>query len=63
MDGLLKKLSHLKMFLMVHIKYKIEDIAIRTNACNIQVSMGIQWLKYTKQQKRIFQCDDDLIIV
>ncbi|KMZ70690.1 C2 and GRAM domain-containing protein [Zostera marina] len=38
----------------VHIRYQIQDIPTRNNACNVQVYLGIQWLKKTtKNQKRI----------
>lgn len=40
--------------LQVHIRYQIQDIPTRNNACNVQVYLGIQWLKKTtKNQKRI----------
>ncbi|KAL6858880.1 hypothetical protein ACP4OV_017882 [Aristida adscensionis] len=40
-------------FFTLHIKYQIEDLAPKQRACNVQVSLGIEWSKSTRHQKRI----------
>ncbi|XP_058112788.1 C2 and GRAM domain-containing protein At1g03370 [Magnolia sinica] len=37
----------------LHIRYQVEGLPSRSKACNVQVFMGIAWLKSTKHQKRI----------
>ncbi|XP_031491799.1 C2 and GRAM domain-containing protein At1g03370 isoform X1 [Nymphaea colorata] len=37
----------------LHLRYQVENVPSRSKACNVQVYLGIQWLKSTKQQKRI----------
>ncbi|XP_038985637.1 C2 and GRAM domain-containing protein At1g03370-like isoform X1 [Phoenix dactylifera] len=37
----------------LHLRYQMEDLAPKLKACNVQVSLGIAWLKSTKHQKRI----------
>lgn len=37
----------------LQIRYQAEHLASRSNSCNIQVFMGIVWLKSTRHQKRI----------
>ncbi|XP_010942889.1 C2 and GRAM domain-containing protein At1g03370 [Elaeis guineensis] len=37
----------------LHLRYQIEDLGPKLRACNVQVSLGIAWLKSTKNQKRI----------
>ncbi|ONK69345.1 uncharacterized protein A4U43_C05F21890 [Asparagus officinalis] len=37
----------------LHIRYHVEDLSPKSKACNVQVSLGISWLKSTKHQKRI----------
>lgn len=34
-------------------RYQIEDLRSRSNACSVQVSVGIDWLRSSKHQKRI----------
>lgn len=40
-------------FFTLHIKYQIEDLAPKQKACSVQVSLGIEWSKSTRHQKRI----------
>ncbi|CAO2169498.1 unnamed protein product [Urochloa humidicola] len=40
-------------FFTLHIKYQIEDLAPKQRACSVQVSLGIEWSKSTRHQKRI----------
>ncbi|KAK2984251.1 hypothetical protein RJ640_010210 [Escallonia rubra] len=40
-------------FFNLHLRYQIEDLPSRSVGCNVQVSLGIAWLKSTKYQKRI----------
>ncbi|XP_008803167.1 C2 and GRAM domain-containing protein At1g03370-like [Phoenix dactylifera] len=37
----------------LHLRYQIEDLGPKLTACNVQVYLGIAWLKSTKNQKRI----------
>ncbi|CAA7407157.1 unnamed protein product [Spirodela intermedia] len=37
----------------LHLRYIIDAAPSKPNACNVQVFMGISWLKSTKHQKRI----------
>ncbi|KAG1363774.1 C2 and GRAM domain-containing protein [Cocos nucifera] len=37
----------------LHLRYQMEDLAPRLKACNVQVSLGIAWLRSTEHQKRI----------
>lgn len=37
----------------LHLRYQIEDLPSKSKGCNVQVSLGIAWLKSTKHQKRI----------
>ncbi|PWZ10125.1 C2 and GRAM domain-containing protein [Zea mays] len=37
----------------LHIKYQVEDLAPKQRASNVQVSLGIEWSKSTRHQKRI----------
>ncbi|XP_073009990.1 C2 and GRAM domain-containing protein At1g03370 isoform X2 [Typha latifolia] len=37
----------------LHLRYQIEDLAPKLRASNVQVSLGIAWLKSTKHQKRV----------
>ncbi|XAR73394.1 hypothetical protein NMG60_11007347 [Bertholletia excelsa] len=36
----------------LHLKYQAEDIPSRSAGCNVQVFLGIAWLKSTKHQKK-----------
>ncbi|CAA6670110.1 unnamed protein product [Spirodela intermedia] len=40
-------------YLNLHLRYIIDAAPSKPNACNVQVFMGISWLKSTKHQKRI----------
>ncbi|CAD6264519.1 unnamed protein product [Miscanthus lutarioriparius] len=40
-------------FFTLHIKYQIEDLALKQRASSVQVSLGIEWSKSTRHQKRI----------
>ncbi|KAF8686084.1 hypothetical protein HU200_043690 [Digitaria exilis] len=40
-------------FFTLHIKYQIEDLAPKQRASSVQVSLGIEWSKFTRHQKRI----------
>ncbi|KAL8461719.1 hypothetical protein ACS0TY_032995 [Phlomoides rotata] len=40
-------------YFTLHLRYQVEDLPSRSVGCNIQVSFGIAWLKYSKQQKRM----------
>ncbi|KAI4371606.1 hypothetical protein MLD38_009934 [Melastoma candidum] len=37
----------------LHLKYQIEDVPPQSKQCNVRVFFGIEWLKSTKQQKRM----------
>ncbi|KAF3786839.1 C2 and GRAM domain-containing protein [Nymphaea thermarum] len=37
----------------LHLRYQIENVPTRSRTCNVQVYIGLQWLKSTRQQKRI----------
>ncbi|KAE7995192.1 hypothetical protein FH972_000019 [Carpinus fangiana] len=37
----------------LHLRYQIEDLPSKSKGCNVQVFLGIAWLKSTKHQKRI----------
>lgn len=39
--------------MQVHLRYQIEDLSPKLRACNVQVSVGIAWLKDPKNPKRI----------
>ncbi|XP_077214819.1 C2 and GRAM domain-containing protein At1g03370-like [Tasmannia lanceolata] len=39
-------------YFSLHLRYQVEDIPSRSKACNVQVFLGIAWLKSTKHQKR-----------
>lgn len=38
--------------LQLHMRYQIEDLSSRSMVCNVQVYLGIGWLKSTKHKKR-----------
>ncbi|CAL4999495.1 unnamed protein product [Urochloa decumbens] len=40
-------------FFTLHLKYQIEDLAPKQRASSVQVSLGIEWSKFTRHQKRI----------
>ncbi|ONM29888.1 C2 and GRAM domain-containing protein [Zea mays] len=40
-------------FFTLHIKYQVEDLAPKQRASNVQVSLGIEWSKTSRHQKRI----------
>ncbi|XP_077237557.1 C2 and GRAM domain-containing protein At1g03370-like [Tasmannia lanceolata] len=40
-------------YFSLHLKYQVEDLPTRSKACNVQVFLGIAWLKSTRHQKRI----------
>ncbi|KAM7506377.1 hypothetical protein LguiB_005281 [Lonicera macranthoides] len=40
-------------YFSLHLRYQIEDLPSRSMGCNVQVSIGIAWLKSTKHRKRI----------
>ncbi|PKA47520.1 C2 and GRAM domain-containing protein [Apostasia shenzhenica] len=50
---LLSDCFNVNVFLKLHLKYQIESASSKPSACNVQVSLGIAWLKSTKHQKRI----------
>ncbi|AES64583.2 putative C2 domain, GRAM domain-containing protein [Medicago truncatula] len=37
----------------IHIRYHIEDLPPKAKGCRVQVFFGVEWLKSTKNQKRI----------
>ncbi|KAG6387535.1 hypothetical protein SASPL_152727 [Salvia splendens] len=37
----------------LHLRYHIEDLPAKYAACSVQVNLGVTWLKYTRNQKRI----------
>ncbi|KAK6932882.1 GRAM domain [Dillenia turbinata] len=37
----------------LHMRYQVEDLPSRLKACNVQVLLGLAWLKSTGHQKRI----------
>lgn len=39
--------------LQLQLKYHMANIPSKPNTCNVQVLLGIAWLKSTKQQKKI----------
>ncbi|XP_074573271.1 C2 and GRAM domain-containing protein At1g03370-like [Curcuma longa] len=39
----------------IHLRYHIEDLSPKLRGCNVQVSLGVAWLKSTKHQKRIMK--------
>ncbi|OEL18733.1 C2 and GRAM domain-containing protein [Dichanthelium oligosanthes] len=41
------------LYSQLHIKYQIEDLAPKQRASSVQVSLGIEWSKSTRHQKRI----------
>lgn len=41
--------------LQIHLRYQIEDLSPKLRGCNVQVSLGIAWLKSTRHQKRIMK--------
>ncbi|KAJ3677545.1 hypothetical protein LUZ60_003269 [Juncus effusus] len=40
-------------FYNIHVRYQIEDLSPKQKGCNVQVSLGVAWLKSTKHQKRV----------
>ncbi|KAK4491884.1 hypothetical protein RD792_002664 [Penstemon davidsonii] len=40
-------------YFTLHLRYQVEDQASRSVGCSVQVYLGVGWLKYTRQQKRI----------
>ncbi|PWZ27823.1 C2 and GRAM domain-containing protein, partial [Zea mays] len=40
-------------FFTLHIKYQVEDLAPKKRASNVQVSLGVEWSKTSRHQKRI----------
>ncbi|XP_068643334.1 C2 and GRAM domain-containing protein At1g03370-like [Aristolochia californica] len=40
-------------YFSLHLKYQVEDFTSRSKASNVQVYLGIEWLKSTRHQKRI----------
>ncbi|KZV30965.1 hypothetical protein F511_31142 [Dorcoceras hygrometricum] len=40
-------------YFTLHLRYQVEDLPSRSVGCNVQVFIGIVWLKYTRYQKRI----------
>lgn len=37
----------------IHIRYQLEDLPPKAKGCKVHVFFGIEWLKNTKNQKRI----------
>ncbi|KAK6917894.1 VASt domain [Dillenia turbinata] len=37
----------------LHMRYQVEDLPSRSKACNVQVFLGLSWLKSMRHQKRI----------
>ncbi|KAH6825855.1 C2 calcium/lipid-binding and GRAM domain containing protein [Perilla frutescens var. hirtella] len=37
----------------LHLRYQIEDLPATSAGCSVQVYLGIAWVKYTRNQKRI----------
>ncbi|KAL1566901.1 C2 and GRAM domain-containing protein-like isoform X1 [Salvia divinorum] len=37
----------------LHLRYQIEDLPAKYAACSVQVNLGVAWLKYTRNQKRV----------
>lgn len=37
----------------IHLRYQIEDLPPKAKGCRVQVLFGVEWLKSTKNQKRI----------
>eukprot|EP00268_Persea_americana_P049000 TRINITY_DN5216_c1_g1_i2.p1 TRINITY_DN5216_c1_g1~~TRINITY_DN5216_c1_g1_i2.p1 ORF type:complete len:979 (+),score=219.75 TRINITY_DN5216_c1_g1_i2:28-2937(+) len=40
-------------YFSLHLRFQVEDLPARSKSCNVQVFLGIAWLKSTKHQKRI----------
>ncbi|XP_073302789.1 C2 and GRAM domain-containing protein At1g03370-like isoform X3 [Primulina huaijiensis] len=40
-------------YFTLHLRYQVEDLPSRSVGCNVQVYIGIAWLRYTIYQKRI----------
>ncbi|KAK7303447.1 hypothetical protein RJT34_14354 [Clitoria ternatea] len=40
-------------YFSIHLRYQIEDLPPKAKGCRVQVLFGIEWLKSTKNQKRI----------
>ncbi|XP_073153905.1 C2 and GRAM domain-containing protein At1g03370-like isoform X2 [Henckelia pumila] len=40
-------------YFTLHLRYQVEDLPSRSVGCNVQVYIGIAWLRYTRYQKRI----------
>lgn len=40
-------------YFTLHLRYQVEDLPSRSVGCNVQVYIGIAWLKYPRYQKRI----------
>jgi hypothetical protein len=41
------------VFFQLNIKYQVKDLAPKQRASNVQVSLGIEWSKSTRHQKRV----------
>lgn len=39
--------------MQLQLKYHMTNVPLKTNTCNVQVLLGIAWLKSTKQQKKV----------
>lgn len=39
--------------MQLQLKYHMTDVPSKPNTCSVQVSLGIAWLKSTKQQKKV----------
>ena len=39
--------------MQLQLKYHMTNVPSKTNTCNVQVLLGIAWLKSTKQQKKV----------
>jgi len=39
--------------MQLQLKYHMTKVPLKTNTCNVQVLLGIAWLKSTKQQKKV----------
>jgi hypothetical protein len=46
-------LLHRLLLPQIHLRYQIEDLPPKAKGCRVQVFFGIEWLKSTKNQKRI----------
>ncbi|XP_027338602.1 C2 and GRAM domain-containing protein At1g03370-like isoform X1 [Abrus precatorius] len=40
-------------YFSIHLRYQIEDLPPKAKGCRVQVLFGVEWLKSTKNQKRI----------